>query len=62
MKENKITITLEDYSKAVDAVIEQMTLPMTSDFSKSLVKLIVCSVARRLWRYLTHQKEQKNDE
>ncbi len=58
MKEKKITVTLEDYRKAEDAVIKQMTLSMTSEFSKNLVKLIVCSVARHLWWHLTHQKER----
>lgn len=49
MKEKKITITLEDYSKAVDAVIKQMTLPMTSEFSRSVVKGIASQVAWELW-------------
>ena len=48
-KEKKITITLEDYSAAVDIVIKQMTILTTSEISKSIVKGIVSKAVWDLW-------------
>lgn len=49
MTEKKITVSLEDYRMAVDAVIKQMTLTMESEFSKKIVKGIASQVAWELW-------------
>lgn len=49
MTEKKITITLEDYSAAVDIVIKQMTILTTSEISKSIMKGIVSKAAWDLW-------------
>ena len=57
MKEKKITITLEDYSAAVDAVIEQMTLSMTSGLLRSVVSGIVSQVSRAIWDRLIEERD-----
>lgn len=52
MTEKKITITLEDYSKAVDAVIKQMTLGADNETSKRVLTQIALKVAWDLWIWL----------
>lgn len=57
VKEKKITITLEGYSTAVDAVIKKMTLPTTSAISKSIMIGIVSKAAWDLWDQLMRMSE-----
>ena len=59
MKEKKITITLEDYSKAVDEVVKQMTRSTTYDISKSIMKGIASKAAWDLWDQLMRMSESK---
>lgn len=53
MKEKKITITLEDYSMAVDAVIQQMSVGADSNAeAKKVMTQIAFKVAWDLWNWL----------
>lgn len=53
MKEKKITITLEDYSMAVDAVIQQMSVGADSNAeAKKVMMQIAFKVAWDLWNWL----------
>lgn len=57
MTVKKITITLEDYSAAVDEVIKQMTRSTTYDISKSIVKGIASKTVWDLWDRLTRMSD-----
>ena len=57
MKKKKITITFEDYSKAVDEVICSMTRSTKYDISKSIVKGIASKAAWNLWDRLTRMSD-----
>ena len=58
MKKDKVLkITLEDYSMAVDAVIQQMSLSMTSELLRSVVSGIVSQVSRAIWDRLIEERD-----
>lgn len=53
MKEKKITITIEDYSMAVDAVIQQMSVCAGNNVeTKRVMTQIAFKVAWDLWHWL----------
>lgn len=58
-KEKALTITLEDYSEAVDMVIKQMTISTTSEFSRNIVKGIASQVAWDLWDRMNEERGRK---